>query len=438
MINSKKKNKNKQKQKTKKQLGGVKIGKGSFGCVVYPSIPCNNEKNKNTISKIILNVKPEDYKEEMDILKYLRSIDTDNKYLISIVDECKLDKKAALNRPMKDIIRVKYNKMITSENSMESSKFEIKDSKFNSFQSYNSKKNIEDKYCLIDPKQQAEYRNQIQVYGGKRIKPILKLSSPQYKNDYDLIKSNYKSVIKHFLKGCKLMHDNYFVHRDIKFENMVYSNHNNIPIFRYIDFNLGELFNTDNYDILYRGTPGYVPIDFYLFNSMNKYRRHNKLNLLKDSKIKKKVLNHVINKYIEQINIMVTSFKSTNNSQNNEQITIKTVKSKKQFKFKKPRGKQPKLPYLRVTDKNLNSFYDIFLKILFKGEKDIKVFYTKQYDGMVYKTDIYALGIVIGMMYKFLKLKDKLLFDLIVKMTKKDSRKRLNINQCLNHKFFKN
>lgn len=426
------------KYRTKKinQKAGVKIGKGAFGCVVSPAIKCNKTQNtKNYVSKIVLNKDPEDYNEELKILKYLKKIDPENKYLISLIDECKLNFTTALNRTPKDTMKVEYFYDLGNNNSSVSSQFSIQNSDYASFQSDDAKKQIQQEFCLIDPSQPYDYRNQIQVYGGKNIKPILKNSNNKYNTDYKLIRKYYKYVIKHLLEGCKLMHKNKFVNRDIKLSNMVYSvNEKGYPVFRYIDFNLGEIINKKSNHISYRGTPGYIPIDFYIYYLME--YAHNKNQNLNNKNVKNKLINKVINKFIEDLDIIV-SFKSDNTPYlDAAPIKIKTINNKKVLQRKNPTGRKPKLDFLTITDKDISNIYNLYRDIIMKDNEETYYYYFGHYDGMVYKTDIYALGVVIGIMIDHLKIENSDLRDLIKKMTHKLSEKRPNIKECLNHPFF--
>ena len=92
--------------KTKKLIGGKKIGKGGFSCVVKPSIKCNRTKKnnklyKNTISKIskLSALKP-NYK---DVNNLLMEIDNEQKYFIYYIDRCILSNNQVKNRIYKDI-----------------------------------------------------------------------------------------------------------------------------------------------------------------------------------------------------------------------------------------------------------------------------------------------------------------------------------------------
>jgi serine/threonine protein kinase len=428
------------KTKNTTQDGGVKLGKGSFGCVVKPSIKCKPLQNdKNLVSKIVLNVDPTGYKDEMVMMKHIRNIDPQNKYLISFVDECALDHKKAFARPDKDVIEVNYDTVLSpGSGSSGSSQFSVIDSNFSSVQSEDEKKRLEREYCLVDPKQPYEYRNQIQIYGGTKILPILKNpTDPKYSQDFSLMQHKYKELIFNMLRGCKKMHDNEFIHRDIKFDNMVYSVVNGKPVFKYIDFNLGDFFKgvPDEKKHLSRaGTPGYIPIDFFIYYYINLF--HTKGSDVKSNSVRKKIIDIIIDKYIEHMDIVVEELDSHADPILEGPVALIEEGGKKKLRRQYPTGRKPKLSYLSITNKHLYSIYKVYSDIVTGSNELRHKFCYKKYDGIVYKTDIFALGIIVGLLKEYLKIHNQQLMDLIKGMTHKESMKRLTINQCIKHPVF--
>lgn len=442
-LTKKKSNNKKKYSKSIKQKGGIKLGKGSFGCVVKPAITCNpNQNNKNIISKIILNVDPKGYKDELKMMKEIRKFDPNNKYLISFLDECLLDTKKVFNRKDKDVVEVNYDNVLNpGSGNSGSSNFSIIDSNFSSIKSEEGKKKIENKFCLVDPKQPYEYRNQVQIYGGQKILPILKNpNDPKYSKDYTLIQSKYLDVIFYMLLGCKKMHDNEFIHRDIKFDNMVYIVINEKPLFKYIDFNLGDLFKgipDEKKHLSSAGTPGYMPIDFYLYYYINSY--YNNGDDINSKSIRDKIINKIIDKYIEHIDIVVEDLDSKVDPVMAGPVALIDNGNKKILRRQYPTGRKAKLSYLFITNKDIYNLYNIYKDIILNKNNDnlhYKFCY-KKYDGIVYKTDIFSLGIIVGLMKEYLKIHNTQLMNLIKGMTHKESMKRLNINQCLKHPVFK-
>ncbi len=185
-------------KKNKNQQGGKYIGRGSFGCVYYPNLPCNttsyeHKPNMRHISKIIsVDQLDEEWKSigefKLDIL------DPENKYFIYPKASCEIS-----------------DKTINS------------DSEFFKCDLYKkqSKKTIKENYVNI-----------IQSYGG----------TVSYKRKTDLnFEKNWYLYIN-LLIGLGILHKNRIYHKDIKEDNIVYSPVNG---FRFIDFGL-----TSSYDSL--------------------------------------------------------------------------------------------------------------------------------------------------------------------------------------------
>lgn len=414
-----------------KQNGGEKVGQGAFGCVVQPSIPCKKGQKsmKHYISKLILNKNPKAYKEEMEKLDYINLIDNDNKYCISYIDECKLDMNIVKQRQVKDIIKVKYNNYKKNN-----SDFTLSDTSVNTKLSNNNKLQIKNEYCLIDMSQPYEYRNQIQIYGGKIIKPILKNINNKYNTEYNILKKNYKSICMHLIDGLYLMHSNEFAHRDIKLENMIYSKDNTKHLFKYIDFGLSNI--VKKYKVLeFAGTSGYIPLDFVLIYEMVSY--FNKNYDLNDYNIRYNILLNIIkSKYCDRFNIIAdnTSNNIYNDIKNTNGIIIAYKNDKYVFKLADYDTKITYLEYLNFSISILNNLYDNYLAYIINNNYDPIVF--NIYDGLVYKTDIFALGIVFGNIYKYLKINDNDLYKLIMQMVHQDPNTRLNINQIKESAFY--
>lgn len=415
--------------------GGEKLGEGGYGCVVRPAIPCSSLSKKNIhnkISKIILNYKPKEYKEELAKLSFIKKIDPENIYCISYLEECELDTKQALKHRIKDIIKVHYD-----DYKSDSDQFTIENTAVKSPYSNEQKTAIKRDYCLLDPKQPYEYRNQIQVYGGRKIKPILKNINNRHIINFNFIKKNYIHIFKHLLLGLKLMHKNKFVHRDIKLDNMVYTinDKNNLPYFKYIDFGLSDNLNVSQ-TLYLSGTPGYIPIDFILFFEMAVY--HNSNYNLKDDSVRHKILSYIIVKYAENVNFIVTSYNSGIIKRVLEKpLELKTINGQKILKHKYKKSKNPKLDYLMISNTQLESLYKRFLPYIDKKDKSYNELLFTQYTGLIYKTDIFALGVVFGMILNYINVKNAKMLSLIKNMMHYDSSIRPTINDVLDNDIFK-
>jgi serine/threonine protein kinase len=148
-------------KKSKSQYGGTVLGKGGFGCVVAPYIPCdsvqdtNNTTNKTQkkykkVSKILFKEIPKDdiniLENELQIAKLLSAIDPNRKYFCPHDNICRLDKEQSQDRD--DITSVKFRRTINNRGS--------RSIDYNEFRKTVSKmyrkqpKNETEKTCRID------------------------------------------------------------------------------------------------------------------------------------------------------------------------------------------------------------------------------------------------------------------------------------------------
>src|SRR5665647_1215494 len=172
------------------------IGKGRYGCVYKPPIPCKylhnlDKKYKNDVMKIadmslLVNVKEE------EISLRIREIDPGLTYFVpSTGDKCLLDE--------------------DDESLLECPAF-------------------------VKKKRHQLYRGIYIKYGGITLREYL------YKYQVDV--STTWTWMQHLAKGIKLLHDNGIVHLDIKPDNIVVDDEMNLRI---IDFGLSQF--VQEYDI---------------------------------------------------------------------------------------------------------------------------------------------------------------------------------------------
>lgn len=445
--------------KKKNQLGGVKIGKGSFGCVVKPYIKCSHTYDsisKKLVSKIIFrNTKIEHLTKELENYNLIKNIDRKNKYFITYFEICELKKKNLLLKSTKtnnsnskimiknkeirnNIVSVQFKDKKGDEYKILKNNFinsnNINNNNLEKLYSSNKDKGekgkktkINDSKCYIDFDNNPI--NIIMIDGGIDLSKVL--NKDKYIHYQENIKSKYKTYFLKLLLGLKKLHKNEFSHRDIKLLNILckpdnISNDYNIVNnktylnFRYIDFGLttnNKKINKIN-DITISGTPGYKSPEFIILNSVYK------------------ILNDNFDPYNEE---KVNHLKK---------IIIKTIKTDILKKNKKKNlirknldlnsNKKDKYTYFDndsiISDndvkKLINNFYSSYVKkTLFQN-------FIKNYDGYYYKSDIYALGVTFFEIYHKLNLKDEKLLDLIRNMVKCIPEDRFNVKQCLNHIFF--
>ena len=427
------------------QTGGLKLGQGGFGCVVTPAIGCRKRQPpQNAVSKITYVVPgyEEDYQNELQMLKKIQSIDPEQKYFVSVSDECQLDIKESSVRAPKDVVEVSYEDDDLDEFTVKSSEPK--------YISRMNKSDIKKNYCLIDSS--LAPRNQIQVFGGYELSEINYNKHPQV---YKAIQQNYKPIIIHLLKGLEIMHKHRIAHRDIKEFNMLGMLYSAVvktsrantqkrnkskklttkykplqakkstkphvkphvtPLVRFIDFGLSELINPRQDEggirnFHWSGTDGYIPVEFIILYYMRDY-----------------------------VNVYGTGILS--NPVNKQKIIAK-VKDRYQRKYKyfyddihvEQSLMSPKRAAYQFFDMNkVSGLYDNLVKSLSDGTfyKLLKTDYT----GLVYKSDVFALGITLGFIRRHYRLQhDRKLTYLITKMIKISSAERPTIRQCLAHPF---
>lgn len=409
---------------TKKILkGGKYLGEGSFGCVVTPSLSCQNiiksnrksitkknhltdktnskinGQNNKTVSKIILSL-DDGIKEEINISKKLKKIDPQQKYFITIDNYCKIKN---IPKDRSNIAKVRYlNKSGDSYQKLEN-------------------KHLDKKYCPIDLSEQPI--NLVMINGGYNLIDIANIINRYGMNERkqkdihanEIIKhkiktgqmlfKNIKECIKNLLQGLLKMHQNRIVNRDIKEENIManYNEEKKQVELRFIDYGLSENLTPEYckhyYNISLQGTYLFIAPEIFIIYYVNKYNRNN------DSYIMDKInkdINANVKKILRKLKI--------NTSNLNEIVT--------------------------------NLYHEI--KILFDNRQILdKYFGIKEHlNGYLQKNDVYSLGITL---YEFLDTftnvidikKDLRLHDLLKNMIKLNSNERYNVLQCLQHPYFK-
>lgn len=441
-----------------KQNAGMKIGKGSYGCVVLPAVSCNSKiLPKNAVSKItyIEEGEEDEYENEIKILRHIKKIDPTQTYFISLIDECSLNISKLKTRTPKDIVEVEY-----LDDTLED--FHISSSEPDYIKRM-TPSDISHNYCLVDD--YLNHRNQIQLHGGYPLDEIKLQKKPKY---YKSIQKHYKYIIKHLLEGLHQLHKHRIAHRDIKEFNMLcyippviteyFKNkklktknttsktvsHKNTkhninnkhtksikknkiiskPIIRYIDFGLSEFVSpTTDYgglnNFVLSGSYGYIPMDILIMSNMEKYYKHyGGITSLETPSNKSAILKEVMDIYIHK-------YKSFYDDIYIEKIISVSSNS--------------------TTSRTYQSFFDVKLlskiydKILMTlKNKTFYKLYKQDISGWIYKSDIFALGITFAFIRNHYNLNyDKKLLDLINKMIKLSPDVRYDINQCLAHPFCK-
>lgn len=430
------------------QTGGLKLGQGSYGCVITPPIKCPISPThkqplltgQTEVSKIVYTNPAAKFKydREMKILRMISEVDKKQHYLIGIVDECELDIAAVAKRRIKDTALVEFTNSERSEWKLsgpnDSGITTSKNDKPNSVNTLQnlSKSEIKSNYCLVDPK--LKPRNQIQVNGGVPFDNVL--DSHRSRN-YAVVRRYYLNVIRDILIGIQLMHKARIAHRDIKDSNLVCQvisikrkgkPDDFYPVVRHIDFGLAEIGDPGKKyllkDVRFAGTNKYIPPDILLMASRVKNMQSvmgtdtsvSGLNKLTNPNIKNKIISEL-----------------TDRLNNKDFYDFSVLGIRPSFAT----GIQPSEQTDDFIDPNaLGELYDLLLRELQNGTFAQK--YSKDYDGYLYKTDIFAAGITIATIKYELGIRNPKLNDLIANMVRIDPNKRFNIHQCLSHPVFKN
>jgi serine/threonine protein kinase len=422
-------NKTQTQTQTQTQKGGLKLGQGSFGCVITPAIKCPNSQislsNQQSVSKIVYKDPKfsEKYDREMTILRKIAEIDKKQHYLIGVLDECELNTNEIATRKIKDTAIVKFTDINRTN-------WTLSDQSSSNLDKL-SHGEIKSNYCLIDPK--LHPRNQIQVNGGAQFDSILTANRSR---NFGIVRRYYINIIKEILIGIKLLHKARIAHRDIKESNMVCQiitlprknkKDDFYPVVRHIDFGLAEIVNPDkNYtitDVRYAGTHTFIPPDLHIVRS--RFMCMFKQVLQDDGTINLKKLlepsikNYIINKLHAELNNK--SYKEYQQIGVTQSMGTGELTSSNSNEF--------------ISKSTLGQLYDTRVSELLDGAFGPK--YSADYNGYVYKTDIFAAGITLARIRYYLQIPNSKLLDLIANMVRIDPDKRYNINQCLAHPLFK-
>jgi serine/threonine protein kinase len=391
------------------QIGGKKIGKGGFSCVIKPAIRCKKTKKanslyQNTISKLTKSsALTSNYK---NVNSKLAKLDPNQDYFIHYLNSCMLKDKDVRSRLYKDI---KYSDIDIDD----ANKYLLSD--INDF---------DELQCELDKKE--KYVNIIEKYGGESLYKIILYKTIN-------IKPKINDIITHLLNGLQLLHTNNIVHRDIKIDNITIddskfksqsspsssqlssldtqlkSQLRFIP--KYIDFNnsfiaseINKISVVGNYS--YNISLDYL-IYFYLYIFITKKGYEFNIALIK--KISK-LCNNTIkssNKTLSNINISYTSLLTVENGY---------LKKKKDNK-------------IRVIEQiKFNGLIMLIYKDFKKQKNPLEYF--KNF--IVFANDVYGLGIVFKILYRKYSLRNNKLFNLIDKMTNLNPKHRYTINEALN------
>ncbi len=428
-INKTKYTLKKQKETQKQnQIGGEKLGQGSYGCVIRPPVRCNNnnlrkgtyEISDNYISKIIKTKFNDVAFSELNIGQKIFNIDKNHYYFVPFINACYF-----IPQKHQDIAYINKNGKTLSNTPDANYVNEITDYNLLNFIDYNSEipENIikENKNkCLL--KNDLRYLNLIGPYGGENLSNILITKKSSH---IEYIKNNYWYIFTYLVNGLNLLHKKNIVHKDIKPLNIVvsfnYENdfENELPIinskFRYIDFGLTIHLNRKKYtsndmsDLLSDGTHFYTPMNIFAIKFIYKMIKQGYDPYSKDflyrlmtkvGKIYQKNRDYYHNEGIRHNYFQINkSSYSHSHSYNNKSYYLNPFKYEKIFKS-----------MLEIYKNN-------------KIESNIQNY--------LYGWDIFSLGITLSKIYIKAGINDSKFKNIIFRMIEQEPEKRITIAELL-------
>jgi serine/threonine protein kinase len=366
---------------------------GSANCVLVPPFNCKKRKyNNNYVSKIAKFTTKEEINlitNEIRIGKFLKNKKLD-KYFVLVTDHCNLKKSKyktlkKCNLDKKSNYKILYSKNVGCYPITKKSKVYVSNN--NLIKKIKVNNIINNKIISKNKK-----------YNSSNIKWICGEFTNELVVDMCFSESNQIKSIQSLLKMLKLLHQNNIIHGDIKLDNIISNNNQEIRLIDFggasilSDFNILDI-NSD-FNILI------IKISHILLNHTIEYVSPELLiiyEFYKNKDIKKKEMFN---------NIQLILEKSFNKSLHKK--TIMELKNIIDFIYKNKRR---------------------FIRDMFLLNKNSKIF----------KSDIYSMGMALFYIYKYIigkqniNLKNKSLkqiMKLIYNMTHIDYRKRYNISKC--------
>jgi serine/threonine protein kinase len=385
-------------KRTKKLKGGTKLGEGSFGCVVAPSIPCNKKQYPvKTASKIVVVSGKEhlrELNEEIRLSHLLNKLDPNNKYFITILNSCKMSRVDPKNLSSRDNISIQYYDYTKPD------KCTINTNK--------------DNYNLIMP------------YAGSDLANMM--DKPALRPQLLIMGKNIKFIAKHLLTSLKILHKNHIVHQDIKLDNITcdFSVSKKKIKCALIDFGLAydvKHFGLNEDILTYLiGTPGYIPAESYLTTVIYDYGVYK----IGTPNFKQLVIKRMLHDLYESELIYREKYIGLYGSiHQSKKITRNSI-----FDFLNPRYNNDNF----FTEQDITELYDIYVDLILRDKLLLETF--KQLTGIKYKHDVFAMGITFYSIFVELKLEDPVFLDLIRSMIITNPFKRFDIEKCLQHPFF--
>ena len=404
LTKKQKQKQNKQIQITKTQSGGLKLGQGSYGCAIKPHIECDKPipprfQNKSLVSKIIpvYNESIEsDIINELKINIAIKKLDPKHKFFAYAVDQCY----ANLTNKVGKRSNITSNIMTREEFKEDKNK----------------------KACNIDPS--INTINIISIDAGLPFKEVLVLK--KYEKERKILRNRFPIIIKNLLQGLSLLHQNGIAHLDIKYDNMGIEFNGKSAYVRYLDFGFSEI--NKNIDItkktindinIIKGTPSFMSPDMYLINELTNRIKH-----LKDSRylFEPKIRNIIIKNTYNSIKDDTETAYKESYQMNRDVLEYPSVKEKGFFD-----RLVGNVDIIQMED--ITKLYNQIIT-LHHNDELITEFY-KLETGIIYKYDIFALGVSFFLIGKYLEITISKLNKLIRHMIDTNPIKRFSAKECL-------
>lgn len=392
--------------KQKTQQGGKLLGEGGYGCVVSPPLKCNKpffkipySIDEKYVSKIFeYDEDDEDVFNELKLGNKLINIDPYQKYFSPIINGCNFIKQKHQD--------IQY--LISKPN-------------------YDSTSNSGKKSDKCSIFSDVEYLNLISKNAGIDFDVAFRNKNQEL---IHFIRVNYIAIFKHLCTSVELLHKNSILHRDIKTLNTMidYKKDRKKASITLIDFGLSIQMNKkfnfmDLYDLTYFGTDYYKPLEIIIINYMLKVLKKNKYQEPID--FKKQVLKRVFDSYKYIAKDIEQDFYFTQNGfKYNGDVLDKNIKHSNAQKY----GNKIIINHL------YNYLYKDYI-----NQKLLHNLTTTQYkNNLIYKWDIFSLGLMFAEIIIKAKIYDEQAFKLVNNMINPLYFNRYTIKDCLDDPIFKN
>lgn len=390
--------------------GGKFLGQGSFGCVVSPPLRCRRTLfkypysiDKRYISKIVeYDSNNEELLDEITLGQKLIQLDNRQKYFSPILTACLLEK-----QKHSDIVFKESN----SESFFDNSNSNSYDSSNDSTNKKRSHSRHKERKCRLS--KNLDYINFISKFGGIELKKVIN-KPHRHKKEIEYIQKHYYKIFKHLLSGLVLLHKNQIIHKDVKPDNMLIKLENsgrkaNVV---FIDFGLSEVFEKNDYserNLRYKisgGTRLYTPPEIIMLISILDV-------ILKNKKGKNKISSDdVYKKFNRRYNSIIEYW-----NQEFDNYNVSRIENKK------------------YIDKNLVKTIFKNISRNYNSNAILDAVISKK-NGIIYKWDVFSLGLVFYKLVKVCQIDDHLANDLISKMVEPNYQTRLMADELLIEPFF--